>query len=89
MNVDYILYLCRDTLVTAGYILAPILGGGLLVGLMVGIFQAVTQIHEMTLSLIPKILVVGVVIVVLVPWFLDLLLTFTTEVYGQIPLMVR
>ena len=74
---------------TAMYILLPILGSGLTVGLLVGIFQAVTQINEMTLTFIPKMAVVGLVILVLLPWFLDVLMTFTMEVYNQIPLMVQ
>ena len=74
MNVDYVLFLSKETLVTAIMVLAPLLGAGLVVGLSVGIFQAVTQIHEMTLTFIPKMAVVGLVLLVLVPWFLEILL---------------
>ncbi|MBT7790166.1 MAG: flagellar biosynthesis protein FliQ [Calditrichaeota bacterium] len=89
MNVDYVLFLGKETLMTAAYLLAPILGAGLLVGLTVGIFQAVTQINEMTLSFIPKIAVVGFVLILLIPWFLDVLLNFTQEIYNQIPNMIE
>jgi flagellar biosynthetic protein FliQ len=89
MTIDYVLVISKETLMTAIYILAPILGSGLVVGLAVGIFQAVTQIHEMTLVFVPKIAVVGFVILLLIPWFLDLLLNFTQGLYNQIPLMVR
>jgi len=89
MNVDYVLFLSKETLITAIYVLAPLLGAGLLVGLSVGIFQAVTQIHEMTLTFIPKMAVVGLVLLLMIPWFLDLLLDFTRDLYSQIPMMVQ
>ncbi len=89
MTSEYVLYLSRETLSTAILILAPILGAGLMVGLTVGIFQAVTQINEMTLTFIPKMAAVGLVLMLLIPWFLDIILTFTRELYAQIPLMVN
>ena len=89
MTPEYVLYLSRETLSTAILILAPLLGAGLTVGLSVGIFQAVTQINEMTLTFIPKMAVVGLILMLLIPWFLDIILTFTRELYAQIPLMVK
>lgn len=89
MTSEYVLYLSKETLSTAILILSPLLGSGLIVGLAVGIFQAVTQIHEMTLTFIPKMAVVGITLMLLVPWFLDILLSFTRELYAQIPLMVQ
>ena len=87
MSVDYVVYLSKETLMTAIMILAPLLGSGLLVGLAVGIFQAVTQIHEMTLTFIPKMAVVGAVLLALIPWILNLLISFTRELFAQIPNM--
>jgi len=89
MTPDYVLFIGRKTLMTAVYILLPILGSGLLVGLLVAIFQAITQIHEMTLTFIPKMAVVALVILLLMPWFLDIILVFTQEIFAQIPLMTR
>jgi len=89
MSVDYVVYLSKDTLTTAILILTPLLGSGLLVGLAVGIFQAVTQIHEMTLTFIPKMAVVGAVLLALIPWILNLMISFTRELFAQIPLMVQ
>ncbi len=89
MTVDYVLELSKHSLITVIYILTPILGSGLLVGLAIGIFQAITSIQEMTLVFIPKIAVVGFVILLLIPWFLDILLNYTQELYAQIPLMVQ
>jgi len=86
---DYVLFLSRKTVWTAIYILAPVLGSGLLVGLLVAIFQAITQIHEMTLTLIPKMAIVALVILLLMPWFLDVVLSFTVEIFNQIALLGR
>ncbi len=87
MSVDYVIFLTKQSLTTVIYLLAPILGAGLVVGLIVGIFQAVTQIQEMTLSFIPKMAVVGFVILLLTPWFLDILINYTQEIFSQISLM--
>jgi len=63
----------------------PVLGVSLVVGLLVSIFQAVTQLQEPTLTFIPKILAVVVVIVVAGPWMLNTMLGFTIELWGLIP----
>ncbi|WP_028485180.1 flagellar biosynthesis protein FliQ [Hydrogenovibrio halophilus] len=63
----------------------PLLIPALLVGLLVGMFQAATQINEMTLSFIPKVAIVGVVLVLLGPWMLDNLVSFTRELFLNIP----
>ena len=63
----------------------PILGVTLVVGLLVSIFQAVTQLQEPTLTLIPKVLAVVVVIVVAGPWMLNTMLGFTVDLWSGIP----
>lgn len=63
----------------------PVLGVSLVVGLLVSIFQAVTQLQEPTLTFIPKILAVVVVIVVAGPWMMNTMLGFTIELWGGIP----
>tara|TARA_B100001105_G_C22248578_1_gene381514 strand:- start:72 stop:341 length:270 start_codon:yes stop_codon:yes gene_type:complete len=85
MTSDFVIYISRETLMTVLYISAPLLGTTLLVGLAVGIFQAVTSIHEMTLTFIPKMAIVGIMLLILTPWFLDVLVRFTQEVFYQIP----
>lgn len=83
MTTDFVIYIGRETLMTGLFILLPILGTGLVVGLAIGIFQATTQINEMTLTFVPKIVLVFLVIFLLMPWFLDLLMSFTVEIYNQ------
>ena len=87
MTPDFVTYISRETLITVLYITTPLLGTTLLVGLAVGIFQAVTSIHEMTLTFIPKMAVVAIMLIILTPWFLDVLISFTQEIIYQIPFM--
>lgn len=74
----------RVTLLMAG----PLLLTALLVGLLISLFQAATQINEMTLSFIPKILAVFTVLVLAGPWMIELIVDFTRELFGNIPLML-
>jgi flagellar biosynthetic protein FliQ len=85
MSRDAVLSLMSDALAVGFKLALPLLGVGLIVGLLVSIFQAVTQIQEMTLSFIPKILAVALVLVVAGPWMLDQLIGYTAALYSSIP----
>lgn len=74
----------RVTLLLAG----PLLLAALATGLLVSLFQAATQINEMTLSFIPKILAVFTVLVLAGPWLLKLITTFARELFSSIPTML-
>ncbi|MEE9466670.1 MAG: flagellar biosynthetic protein FliQ [Candidatus Neomarinimicrobiota bacterium] len=89
MTTDFVVFMSYQTLITALYILLPILGSALLVGVLVGLFQAVTSIQEVTLTFIPKIAVVGLVILLLIPWMLDLVIRFSLLVFDQITQLGR
>lgn len=67
---------------------APMLIPALIVGLLVGMFQAATQINEMTLSFIPKVAVVGIALIVFGHWMLTVLLSFTRELFENIPALI-
>ena len=64
---------------------APILVTGLIVGLLTGIFQAVTQIHEQAISFIPKIVAVVLVVSLLLPWLVNKLVQYSTDLISEIP----
>jgi flagellar biosynthesis protein FliQ len=64
---------------------APLLLVALIVGLLIGVFQAATQINETTLSFIPKLLAMGAVLVVAGPWMLKLIVGYTRELFESIP----
>lgn len=88
MNQDTVVNLATQAMSLALKIAGPLLLVALVVGLLVSVFQAVTQIQEQSLSLIPKIAAVGVVIVLLGPWMLGQLVSYTTALYTSIPTMV-
>lgn len=77
-----------ETFKIALYLALPGLMVGMLLGLAVSIFQATTQINEMTLSFIPKIIGVVVVIIVTMPWMLNMMTEFTVRVFNMIPSFV-
>jgi flagellar biosynthetic protein FliQ len=84
-----VIEIAHRALVLALTVTAPILGFGLAVGLVVSVFQAATQIHEMSLTFIPKILAVGTALVVFGPWMLRQILDFTTGLIQSIPTLVK
>jgi flagellar biosynthetic protein FliQ len=79
----------RDALTTGLILMVPLIGGTLLVGILVSLFQAVTQINEMTLTFVPKILVVAAVAALLGPWMMNVLLGYATQLFNFMPQMVR
>lgn len=89
MNQDQVVKLAMDALLLALKVGMPLLLAGLVVGLIVSVFQAVTQIQEMTLSFIPKLLAVALILIVAGPWMLDQMVGYTTDLYHSIPGMVK
>ena len=81
--------IATQTFKVAFYISFPILIGGLVAGLLVSIFQATTQINEMTLSFVPKIIVVAVIIVLLMPWMTSTMVDFTKDIFHRIPTFIN
>ncbi len=84
MDSSFILYLGRHALETALLISAPILLTCLVVGVVVTLLQAVTSIRDMTLTIVPKLLAVGVVMLVCGGWTLGIILEFTNQIFGHI-----
>jgi len=84
MNSSFILYLSRHTLETTLLLSAPILLTCIVVGVVITLFQAVTSIRDMTLTIVPKLVAVGVVMLVTGGWTLDVVLRFTNEIFSQI-----
>ena len=88
MDQDTVVNLATQAMVLALKIAGPILLLGLIIGLLVSIFQAVTSIQEQSLSFIPKVIGVAVLIVVLGPWMLDQLVGYAQNLYMSIPSLV-
>jgi len=89
MSQDTVVNLASQAMTIALAIGGPLLLASLVIGLVVSVFQAVTQIQEQSLTLIPKIVGIVVVIVLLGPWMLDHLVAYTTNLYSSIPSMVN
>ena len=89
MNEDVILSLSTNSLKTIALVASPMLLGALVIGIVVSIFQAITQINEATLTFIPKMVVVTLIIVLAGPWMLDTLKGYTTEVFESVGEIVR
>ncbi|MGQ7848484.1 flagellar biosynthesis protein FliQ [Granulosicoccus sp. 3-233] len=79
MTPDTVIDLGRDALTTTVMLSAPLLLAALLTGLVVGLFQAATQINEQTLSFIPKLLSMVIVLIATGPWLLQTILDFTSQ----------
>ncbi|MAE58366.1 MAG: flagellar biosynthetic protein FliQ [Halobacteriovorax sp.] len=86
--MDYFAEITNKALTVGLMISAPMLLGSLVMGILVSIFQAVTQINEQTLSFIPKILVIVGALVISAPWMADQLTGFTRELIISIPQLV-
>lgn len=89
MTSEVALFWVQESLRIAGFLMMPLLGVALVVGLIVSLFQAITSIQEMTLSYIPKILAVSLVLFLLAPWMLEMLTDFTVNVIRFIPSVSR
>ncbi|MCX6826373.1 MAG: flagellar biosynthesis protein FliQ [candidate division Zixibacteria bacterium] len=85
MTSELVVSLARDAVMTMLLVSAPMLISGLLIGLIISIFQAITQVHEMTLTFIPKIIVVAISLLIFLPWIINKMVEFTHRVYGMIP----
>ncbi len=88
MTVDLAMSLTSELIWTAVMITAPILLLAMLVGLLISVFQVVTQIQEMTLTFVPKLLAVGIGLIVFGSWMLTMLLKFATTVISNISLYI-
>jgi len=89
MTPEAITSLMSEAIKLALLIGAPMLIMGLIVGLTVSVFSAVTQIQEMTLTFVPKIVVVLLALLISFPWLIEKLTTFTINLYSTIPQLIR
>ncbi len=85
MDADTVIDISQQALYVIVMLAAPMLLSALSVGLIIGMFQAATQINEMTLSFIPKLFILVVAVMVAGPWMLDLILNYTRNLYLSIP----
>ncbi|MGH8215629.1 MAG: flagellar biosynthesis protein FliQ [Rhodanobacteraceae bacterium] len=89
MTPESVIHFGQHALYVAMLVGAPLLLTALVVGLVIGMFQAATQINEMTLSFIPKLLAMALVLVIAGPWMLHILVSFTRDLITNLPAMVQ
>lgn len=89
MTESWVLGFGREAIELTLMLSAPMLGFGLVTGILISIFQAVTSIQEMTLTFIPKILMVFLALLLFFPWLLQSMIGFTVRVFQQIPNIIR
>ena len=89
MNPELIIGIFVEAIKTAILLSAPMLLSGLAVGILVSMFQAATRINEMTLTFIPKMLVVALALLLLFPWMIQIMIDFTQNLVAMIPTIAR
>ncbi|WP_320043920.1 flagellar biosynthesis protein FliQ [uncultured Desulfobacter sp.] len=89
MTPEFILAFAKQAITLTILLAMPMLGLGLIAGLAISVFQAVTQIQEMTLTFVPKILAVFIGLLFAAPWMMEKLMAFTTNVITNIPMYIR
>lgn len=88
LSTGYAIEIARQAMMITLLLAAPMLGFGLLVGLFVSILQAVTQVNEMTLAFIPKIIAVVVAFTLFLPWLMQIIVDFTIRLITRLPNLV-
>ena len=89
MNEDIVINLGQDALKTLAILSAPLLLSTLVIGLIISIFQALTQINENTLTFVPKMAVIAIILVLAGPWMLDTMSAYTINLFENIATVVR
>jgi len=85
LDVQTVIQIGRSAIYTTLIVASPLLAFSLIIGLTISILQAVTQINEMTLTFIPKILAVAAGLVIFLPWMITMILSYTTQLFEMIP----
>lgn len=86
MTINLVLDLARGAMSMTVLLAGPLLGVALLVGMCVSVVQAVTSVQEQTLSFVPKLLAIGVCFLILLPWMIQQMVQYTTEIFRSLPL---
>lgn len=89
MSPDFVIQIGSEALKLVLLISLPMLGVALVVGIAISLFQAVTQIQEMTLTFVPKIVCVFIAMILAAPWMSEQMISFTRELFAMIPTLTR
>ncbi|MCS7202888.1 MAG: flagellar biosynthesis protein FliQ [Thermodesulfovibrio sp.] len=89
MTVEFLNYISKQTFETILLVGGPVLLVSLLVGLIIGLFQAITQLQEMTISFVPKVIAVFLTLLLILPWIVNIMTKFTRGIFENLPIYVR
>ncbi|WP_300159007.1 flagellar biosynthesis protein FliQ [Solidesulfovibrio sp.] len=89
MTPDMVVAVSRQAIETALFLALPMLGVSLVVGVVISVLQAATQIQEMTLTFVPKILAMFLALLLAFPWMMDKMINFTRDLFMNIPMYLR
>jgi flagellar biosynthetic protein FliQ len=89
MSEQFVVYVVREAFYTTLLVSAPLLLLSLIVGIFVSVLQAATSIQEITLTFVPKLIVLAVVTVLTLPWMMETMISFTLNLYSQIPALAH
>lgn len=89
MTTEFVVGFGREAIEVALLLAGPMLAVGLVVGVLVSLLQALTQVQEMTLTFVPKVLSISLVVIVLMPWMAQLMIDYTTHIYTSLPELVH
>ncbi len=85
MSVDVAIDLCRAATVVSLMIAAPVLACAVIVGLIISILQAVTQLQDQTISFVPKIVAMGAVMIYVLPWAISRMTAYSIDLFKSVP----
>jgi flagellar biosynthetic protein FliQ len=86
---EFVVGFSREAMELTLVICLPMMGVGLIVGVLISIFQAATQIQDATLSLVPKLIAMFIALILAFPWIMDKMMTYTTNLLTNLPNYIR
>lgn len=89
MTPEFVIGFAREAIELTLSIALPMLGVGMAVGIIISILQAATQIQEMTLTIVPKIIAIFIVLLISFPWIMDKMVTYTRNIFLNLPQYIR
>jgi flagellar biosynthesis protein FliQ len=89
MTTEFVLQIAKEGLYTAFIMALPILVSGMVIGIIISVFQAVTQIQDQAISFVPKIIVSFIALILAGPWMIDKILNYTIRILGDLKYFIR
>jgi flagellar biosynthetic protein FliQ len=89
MTEEFVIHLVREAFYTMILIASPVLVTSMVIGLIISTFQAATSIQEFTLTFVPKLIAIAIILVLMLPWMMQTIISFTLTIFSEIPALVH